>query len=115
MSSATVQTLTSRRPYAAVRRSTVRLTRRGRLVVVVLAVAVLAAVGLLGASISGAAQHGGSVPTHRVVIHPGDTLWDLASAAARGGSILEMEQRIKDLNGLDSGMLITGQTLRVPN
>lgn len=115
MSSTTVQSLIGTRPYAAPHRSTVRLTRRGRAVVVVLALAVLAAVGLLGASISGAAPRGGSVPTRTVVIHPGDTLWDLASTAAHGGSVLEMEQRIKDLNGLDSGMLITGQILRIPN
>lgn len=115
MSTTTVQTPTGDRSYAAPRRAAMRLTGRGRAAVVILALLVLATVGLLGASISGAAQRDGSVPTHTVVVHPGDTLWDLASAAAHGGSILDMEQHIKDLNGLDSGMLVTGQTLRVPN
>lgn len=97
------------------RRSTVRLTRRGRVVVFVLALLVLMAIGLVGASISGASQEKGSVATHTVVVGTGDTLWELASDAADGGDIRRMEQTIKDLNGLDSGMLIAGQTLRIPN
>lgn len=98
------------------RRSHVRLTRRGRLVVLGLALLVLLVVGMLGAGLSGASEQSGpSVPTHPVVVAPGDTLWDLAAAAAHGGSVLDMEQRIEDLNGLDSAMLISGQRLRIPD
>ncbi|MEP9381840.1 LysM peptidoglycan-binding domain-containing protein [Nocardioides sp. KR10-350] len=98
------------------RGSSVRLTRRGRVVVFLVALGLLLAAGFLGAGLSGAAQEkGNAVPTHTVVVEPGDTLWDLASDAADGGSVRDMEQQIKDLNGLDSGMLAAGQSLRIPN
>jgi len=103
-------------PYADPRRSTVRLTRRGRVVVFLVTLLAVMAVGFVGASISGASQEKGvGVSTRTVVVGTGDTLWDLASDAAGGGDIRSMEQTIKDLNGLDSGMLIAGQTLRIPN
>jgi len=103
--------------YAAPRRrSTVRLTRRGRAVVFLAALVVLLGLGLLGAGIAGASgEKGAGVPTHTVVVGTGDTLWDLAADAADGGDIRAMEQTIKDLNGLDSGMLVSGQTLRIPS
>jgi len=98
------------------RRSTVRLTRRGRVVVFTVALLVLLSLALLGAGFSGATgQRGDEAPTHTVVVAPGDTLWDLAATAAHGGSIRDTEQQIKDLNGLDSGMLIAGQRLRIPD
>jgi len=103
-------------PYATPRRSAVRLTRRGRLVVFLFALAVLFLLGFLGASVSGASQEKGrGVATHTIVVGTGVTLWDLAADAANGGDIRATEQRIKDLNGLDSGMLTAGQTLRIPN
>lgn len=112
MSSTTIDQFLTAAPR---RRSAVRLTRRGRIVVFMLALLVLMALALAGASLSGAAgESGAGVPTHTIVVAPGDTLWDLASDAAGGGSVREMEQRIKDLNGLDSGVLIAGQRLRIP-
>lgn len=112
MSSMTIDQFLATAPR---RRSGVRLTRRGRIVVFVLALLVLMALALAGASLSGAAgEAGAGVPTHTIVVAPGDTLWDLASDAADGGSVRAMEQRIKDLNGLDSGVLIAGQRLRIP-
>lgn len=100
---------------ASCRRSTVRLTRRGRIVVFVLALGLLLLIGVVGAGVSGASPEKGSVATRSVVVGPGDTLWDLASDAADGGDIRSMEQRIEDLNGLSSGMLVAGQTLRIPD
>jgi len=112
MSSTTIDQFLAASPR---RRSTVRLTRRGRVVVFALALLVLLALGVAGAGLSGAAgEKGRDVPTRGVVVAPGDTLWDLASEAADGGSVRDMEQQIKDLNGLDSGMLLAGQRLRVP-
>lgn len=102
-------TVAPRRP------STLRLTRRGRVVVFILALLVVMALGFAGASLSGAAGKAGrGVPTRTVVVAPGDTLWDLASEAAEGGSVRGMEQQIKDLNGLDSAVLVAGQRLRIP-
>jgi len=101
--------------YVAPRRPTVRLTRRGRLVVFALALLALLVAGLIGASMSGASDEKGErVPTRGVVVGSGDTLWDLSAAAADDESVREMQGRIMELNGLDSGVVYAGQTLRVP-
>jgi hypothetical protein len=93
----------------------VRLTRRGKIVVFVLALFALLAVALVGAGMAGAASHGGDIATHEVTVAPGQTLWQLASSAS-DGDVIATEQQIKDLNGLDAdGMLIAGQHLRIPN
>lgn len=97
------------------RRSTLRLTRRGRVVVFAFALLAVMVLGFAGASLSGATGEAGrGVATRTVVVAPGDTLWDLASDAADGGSVRGMEQQIKDLNGLDSAVLVAGQRLRIP-
>lgn len=92
--------------------SSLRLTRRGRIVVFALAMlVVLAAFVLLS---------GGSVATDSpeatevVMVGTGDTLWGIAAEHADDGEVLEMVAHIKDLNGLDSGSLMAGQKLRVP-
>jgi hypothetical protein len=104
------------RPVRRAPQGQVRLTRRGKVVVFALALLALLAIALLGAGMAGAASHGGEVATHDVTVAPGQTLWQLSSSAAHGGDVLSMEQRIKDLNGLDAdGMLIAGQHLRIPN
>jgi len=96
-------------------RSTVRLTRRGRVVVVVLALMAVLAVGLVVAAGSVATDKAGTPePTAVVMVGPGDTLWDIASAAADDGDIDSMMDRISKLNALDSGMLISGQRLLIP-
>ena len=96
-------------------RSTVRLTRRGRIVVVVLALMAVLAVGLVVASGSVATGEAGTPePTAVVLVGPGDTLWDIAAAAADDGDIESMMDRIEKLNALDSGMLMSGQRLLIP-
>lgn len=98
------------------RRSTVRLTRRGRVVVFVLGLMVLLGLGLAVSAGAGAAMHGGAPePTHQVVVAPGDTLWDLASGAAHGGDVRSMITHIEELNGLSGADLSAGQTLRIPD
>ena len=63
------------RPYAA-RQGSVRLTRRGRLVALVLALVAVLAVGLLLASGSVATGEAGTPePTRVVMVSSGDTLW----------------------------------------
>lgn len=105
-----------RLPRRATRRSSaVRLTRRGKVVVFGFTLLVLLALAVVGAGLSGAAGQQGHLATHTVLVAPGDTLWDLAAQASHGGDIRAMEQEIKDLNGLDSGMLVAGQHLRIPS
>lgn len=97
-------------------RSTVRLTRRGRVVVFVAGLIVLLGLGLLIAGGAGAALHGGTPEqTHSVVVAPGDTLWDLASEAADGGDVRAMIAHIEQINGLSGVSLSAGQTLRIPD
>jgi predicted Zn-dependent protease len=94
------------------RTSTLRLTRRGRIVVFALALVwVLAAFWLFS---SGSVATDKPEATTVVMVGTGDTLWDIAADHAGDGDVLEMVQHIKDLNDLDSGSLQAGQKLRVP-
>ncbi|MBC7276250.1 LysM peptidoglycan-binding domain-containing protein [Nocardioides sp.] len=108
------------RPVREERRSTVRLTRRGRVVVFVFALVVLFGIALIGAKVAFAVENGAEKSSgsaaHTMVVGDGDTLWDISAKAVIGtdASIREMEQTIKELNGLESSMLLSGQTLIVP-
>lgn len=93
----------------------VRLTRRGRLVVVGLTLMVLLLLGVVWGSGSVATLHPGApVPTKIVVVEPGDTLYDIAADVAPDGQVGEMVEQLQQMNGLDDPMLQVGQHLRVP-
>lgn len=95
-----------------------RLTRRGRIVVVVAALIVLAVASLAFGASSVATQHGGHARgTETIVVGSGETLWDIASGiAAETGveDVRDVMHEIEQLNNLDSGMLLAGQKLVVP-
>ncbi|KQY56723.1 LysM peptidoglycan-binding domain-containing protein [Nocardioides sp. Root140] len=103
------------RPAQRGARSQVRLTQRGRLVVFVAAMLfVLAAAVFLGTS-SMATNHAGvDQPTRAVTVQPGDTLWAIAADVADDGEVRDMVHTIKQLNALDSSMLVAGQQIYVP-
>jgi hypothetical protein len=102
-----------RRPAAP--RTQVRLTRRGRLVVFVLAMAfVLAAGVLLGARSVATGEAGQDQPTRVVMVGEGETLWGIADEIAEDGEIRSMMHEIQQLNGLESGTLYAGQELHLP-
>ncbi len=109
-------TATPIRPIRPIRPTgTVRLTRRGRLVVFALALLVVLAVGFVLASGSVATDEPGTPePTRVVLVGSGDTLWDIAAGLADDGDVRSMIARIEKLNALDSGMLVAGQRLVVP-
>lgn len=95
----------------------VRLTRRGRVVVFLLAFLVVAAVAVAIAAGSAATRDGGGAPAVDVVtVAPGETLWDIASdvAAANGGDVRGAMADIQDLNTLDGSLVYAGQQLRIP-
>lgn len=102
-------------PAPARPRSTVRLTRRGRLVVfltslfLVLGVALMLAGGAVGTGEAGQAD-----PTTVVQVAPGDTLWGIASDLATDGDVRAVMSEIERLNALESTGLSAGQKLRVP-
>jgi hypothetical protein len=118
MSTMTLDTMFG--PTAAVRmpsrRSTVRLTRRGRVVILVAALVVAFAIGVfVTAAGSVATQHPGTPePTQIVQVGTGDTLWAIAAGLADDGDVRAMMEQIKQLNALDSGVLQAGQRLVVP-
>lgn len=95
--------------------SSVRLTRRGRLVVFVFALILALAVGIMLAAGSVATEHPGvPEPTEIVMVGTGDTLWAIAADLADDGDVRAMMRHIEELNALDSSMLVAGQRLRVP-
>ncbi len=96
-------------------RSELRLTRRGRVVVVAAALLVLLAVALFAGAGSVATQRPGTPePTRTVMVGPGDTLWGIAAEIAPAGEVRSMVDRIERLNALDSAMVQAGQRLQVP-
>ena len=95
--------------------SGVRLTRRGRvaLLVVFLGVA-FAALTMLGGHSAATGEAGRPVETRTIVVGEGDTLWDIASDIAEPGATQEMIHYIEELNSLPGPSLMQGQKLAVP-
>jgi hypothetical protein len=108
----------------APRRNTVRLTRRGRLVVTLALTAVSLSLVVLAwlAIVARAAQavDGGQSPgavyqnLTSVVVHPGQTLWSIASQAEPTADPRAVMQQIIELNALRGTSVVPGQRLWVP-
>jgi Tfp pilus assembly protein FimV len=114
-----VRTVRAVRATKSAQRSQVRLTRRGRLVVFLLAFGlVVAAAVALAAGSAATREQGGATSVDVVTVAPGDTLWDIASdaaAATGGGDVRDMMERIEQLNAIDGSVVYAGQELRVPS
>jgi len=106
----------ARRPSrpASTRPEGVRLTRRGRAVVLLLALVVLGVVGVLWSATSSASDESTGYPTRTVVVSAGDTLWDIADDAAGDDSTYAMVAELQSLNALEGGGLQAGQQILVP-
>jgi hypothetical protein len=93
----------------------VRLTRRGRaLVVLVLVMATLVAIALLSRGpVDAATGRGGPVVSH-VTVAPGETLWHIAAREAPAADRRDMVDRIIELNGLRGAGVMAGQQIAVP-
>jgi nucleoid-associated protein YgaU len=93
----------------------IRLTRRGRVVVrvVVLAVLTLLVVAFSLGRLAGSAQAGDGSETTTVVVQPGDTLWEIARAADPAADPRDTIEAIAELNGL-AGSIVPGQQLLIP-
>lgn len=89
-----------------------RLTRRGRLVVFVLAFVALLAVGV--ALAGGSMATGEAEATETLVVEPGQTLWEIASDVSDGDDVRDTIDHLVDLNDLDTVTLDAGQRLEVP-
>jgi LysM domain-containing protein len=114
MSTMTIDQMMSSNP--APMRPSVRLTRRGRLVVFLGTLMLVLLLGIVWGTGSVATEQPGTPePTRVVMVGPGDTLYDLAAEATPAdGDVAAMVERIQRLNALDSGMLAAGQELRIP-
>ncbi|RKS77446.1 LysM domain-containing protein [Motilibacter peucedani] len=118
MSSATLErhlTLV-RQPSAppARRASRVRLTRRGRvLVLLVCALAALLALGWGAQGVRASISSDGPATAY-VSVEPGDTLWGIAERVAPSDDPRDVVARIEDLNDLPSAVVRAGQLLVVP-
>ena len=107
------------RPVAAGRgvAGPVRLTRRGRLLVLaLLLVTGLVGLGVLRVPADATAGIGSSAApvAERVTVRPGETLWQIASRATPGADPRETVARIMTMNGLPTGDVAAGRVLLVP-
>jgi len=91
------------------------LTRRGRAVLVLIALLIGAAVVLVGGrAIADAPASSQAVVEHQVV--RGETLWAIAEqTVAPGESVREAVTGLVRLNGLPSSEIMAGQTILVPS
>lgn len=102
-----------------IRTSTTRLriTARGRRVLLALAAAPLAA-GIAFSALAGgtalASSETSAVEFSTVTVMPGDTLWSIATAAAPGVDPRTVIDDIKRLNNLSSGMIQVGASVAIP-
>ena len=93
----------------------VRLTRRGRVVLVLAFVAIALAVMTAFGGWATATLSGGTPEPVRVVeVAPGQTLYGIAAELAQPGEIRAMVHRIQELNSLPGGQISEGQKLAVP-
>jgi LysM repeat protein len=90
----------------------VRLTGRGRMVVLGLLVLLAAIVLLLAAPPGQAADPPGAMPT--TLVRSGDTLWSIAGSYAPGRDRVDVVEEIRRLNHLDGYQLQVGQRLILP-
>jgi len=96
-----------------------RLTRRGRVVLAMVAALLVTVISLLAAGAAQATNDGPSSGTARhglvqVVVRPGQSLWSVAEKAAPDRDTRAVIQQIIDLNSLTGDTVSAGQQLWVP-
>ncbi|MFF2831439.1 LysM peptidoglycan-binding domain-containing protein [Cellulosimicrobium cellulans] len=90
-----------------------RLTRRGRVVLVLLAAVLLLLAARVGVAVAGAPGEPVEVRVH--VVTAGETLWELAQGvAAPGEDLRDVVNGLAELNGLSSSGLQAGQKILLP-
>ena len=94
--------------------SPVRLTRRGRVLLLLLLVSVVLVAFSLGRNTASA--DGSRVPRapRTAVVQPGETLWSIAQRVAPGTDPRLTVARLTDMNALGSAPIVAGQRLLLP-
>lgn len=89
------------------------LTRRGRVVVVLLGLLVAFAGVLGGRAVADSPERGLEVVSYSV--QAGETLWQIATGVAQPGEdVRDVVQRLQDLNNMRDGSLTAGEVIVVP-
>jgi len=91
-----------------------RLTSRGRWVLMLMITLLLAVVALIGtrATADGPAR---AVEVESYTVQPGDTLWQLAERVGRSGAdVRDVVLELQELNGMSSAGITAGQELVLP-
>ena len=96
---------------AVMARSSLRITRRGRLVILAVALLVVLLPGAWRAMATAQVEGPAAVA---VTVQPGDTLWGIASQVDPGADPRALIAEIRVLNGLSQSGLEPGQVLLVP-
>lgn len=95
-------------------RRPIQLTRRGRLALVLVTVALASGVATAAGQGAVATDEPGSPSTAIHVVRPGETLWSIAHVVAPGDDPRRTVSRIMDLNGMASASVTAGKALVVP-
>lgn len=106
--------LSSPRPSSVRASRPVRLTRRGRLLVLLTLVTLVLVAFSLGRTSADARPSGPSTAPRSTVVQPGETLWAIAHRVAPGADPRDVVTQLADLNGLDSAPIVAGQRLLLP-
>jgi hypothetical protein len=99
-------------PRGARRSGGVRLTRRGRAVLIILSLLLAAVATVFAAPAGRAADPVGAPPS--VVVRSGDTLWSIASRYLPSDDPFAAMDEIRQLNGLRDYTIEAGQRLTLP-
>jgi len=98
------------------RRHRVRVTRRGRLILVLSMAVLLLAAFSLGRTRSDAAQQTTPrSPLAQTTVHAGDTLWSVAKRIAPRNDPRDVVEQIREVNHLGTAQLKAGQQLLLPH
>lgn len=108
-------TMTPRLPAPRQAAGAMRLTRRGRLVILGAFVVAVAALMIAFGSLATATHDAGTPESVRMVtVAPGDTLYGIAGEVAEPGQIRETVAHIKSLNSMSGSALRVGDKIAVP-
>jgi LysM repeat protein len=93
----------------------VRLTRRGRLLVVLVFLGLLmVTLTVFGQRSAATGERGTPVHTRTIEVDRGDTLWSIASSVSAPGHVRDTIHQIEELNALTGPGLTVGQEIAVP-
>jgi Tfp pilus assembly protein FimV len=103
----------ARRSVSAGGEGRLHLTRRGRVVVALLGLAVVLGGLMGGRAVADGPERATEVTTHAV--QSGETLWQIATrVAAPGEDVRDVVLGLQELNGLSDASLQAGQVLLLP-